>query len=74
VALTYFEFGTLAAWEVFSAAQAQFVILEVGLGGRLDMINVYDIDVAVVTGIALDPPLAQADAHDRFRGVSSGRK
>ncbi|MDR2113178.1 MAG: bifunctional tetrahydrofolate synthase/dihydrofolate synthase [Candidatus Accumulibacter sp.] len=54
VALTYFEFGTLAAWEVFAAARAQLVILEVGLGGRLDAVNVYDADVAVVTGIALD--------------------
>ncbi|MDR3220496.1 MAG: bifunctional tetrahydrofolate synthase/dihydrofolate synthase [Candidatus Accumulibacter sp.] len=54
VALTYFEFGTLAAWEVFAAARAQAVILEVGLGGRLDAVNVYDADVAVVTGVALD--------------------
>ena len=54
VALTYFEFGTLAAWEVFSARQVEIVILEVGLGGRLDAVNVYDADCAVVTGIALD--------------------
>ena len=54
VALTYFEFGTLAAWEVFAAARAQAVILEVGLGGRLDAVNVYEPDAAVVTGIALD--------------------
>ena len=54
VALTYFEFGTLAAWEVFAAAQVEVVILEVGLGGRLDAVNVYDADCAVVTGIALD--------------------
>jgi len=54
VALTYFEFGTLAAWEVFAARQTQVIILEVGLGGRLDAVNVYDPDVAVVTGIALD--------------------
>jgi dihydrofolate synthase/folylpolyglutamate synthase len=54
VALTYFEFGTLAAWEVFAEAGAQVVILEVGLGGRLDAVNVYDADAAVVTGVALD--------------------
>ena len=54
VALTYFEFGTLAAWEVFAAQRAEVVILEVGLGGRLDAVNVYDADCAVVTGIALD--------------------
>lgn len=54
VALTYFEFGTLAAWEVFAARQMQVIILEVGLGGRLDAVNIYDPDVAIVTGIALD--------------------
>lgn len=54
VALTYFEFGTLAAWEVFAALQAEVIILEVGLGGRLDAVNVYDADCAVVTTIALD--------------------
>lgn len=54
VALTYFEFGTLAAWEVFAEKQAEVIILEVGLGGRLDAVNAYDADCAVVTGIALD--------------------
>ena len=54
VALTYFEFGTLAAWEVFAARSVEVLILEVGLGGRLDAVNVYDADCAVVTGIALD--------------------
>lgn len=52
--LTYFEFGTLAAWEVFAEAKVEAVILEVGLGGRLDAVNVYEPDVSVVTGIALD--------------------
>ncbi|WP_153110816.1 bifunctional tetrahydrofolate synthase/dihydrofolate synthase [Propionivibrio limicola] len=54
IALTYFEFGTLAAWEVFAAEKAEVVILEVGLGGRLDAVNVYEPDCAVVTGVALD--------------------
>jgi len=53
-ALTYFEFGTLAAWEVFVASQVEVIILEVGLGGRLDAVNAYDADCAIVTGIALD--------------------
>ncbi len=53
-ALTYFEFGTLAAWEVFAAAAVDVVILEVGLGGRLDATNSYDADCAVVTTIDLD--------------------
>ncbi len=52
--LTYFEFGTLAAWECFAAAAVEVVILEVGLGGRLDAVNCYDADCAVITTIALD--------------------
>ncbi len=54
VGLTYFEFGTLAAWEVFAEAGVEAAILEVGLGGRLDAVNAYEPDVAVVTTIALD--------------------
>lgn len=54
VALTYFEFGTLAAWEVFAQAGVEAIVLEVGLGGRLDAVNVYDPDVSIVTTIALD--------------------
>ena len=53
-ALTYFEFGTLAAWEVFAAAELDAIVLEVGLGGRLDATNVYQPDCAIVTGIDLD--------------------
>ena len=54
VALTYFEFGTLAAWEVFAAAGVEAAVLEVGLGGRLDAVNAYEPDVAIVTTVALD--------------------
>jgi dihydrofolate synthase/folylpolyglutamate synthase len=54
LALTYFEFGTLAAWEVFSAAELDAIILEVGLGGRLDATNIYDADCAILTTVALD--------------------
>lgn len=53
-ALTYFEFGTLAAWEVFAAAAPDVVILEVGLGGRLDATNIYAPAVTVVTTVDLD--------------------
>lgn len=53
-ALTYFEFGTLAAWEVFAAANLDAVILEVGLGGRLDATNVYQPTCAIVTGVDFD--------------------
>ena len=54
IALTYFEFGTLAAWEVFAQAQVEVMILEVGLGGRLDAVNVYESDISIVTTVALD--------------------
>ncbi len=54
VALTYFEFGTLAAWEVFAAAGVEAIVLEVGLGGRLDAVNAYEPTVSLLTGIALD--------------------
>jgi dihydrofolate synthase/folylpolyglutamate synthase len=53
-ALTYFEFGTLAALDLFVRAAPDVVILEVGLGGRLDAVNILDADVAVVTSIGVD--------------------
>ena len=52
--LTYFEFTTLAAIQVFITADVDVLVLEVGLGGRLDAVNLYDADVAIVTGVALD--------------------
>lgn len=52
--LTYFEFGTLSALQLFKQAKLDVVILEVGLGGRLDATNIIDPSVAVVTSIALD--------------------
>jgi dihydrofolate synthase/folylpolyglutamate synthase len=52
--LTYFEFNTLAALLVFETAGLDAIVLEVGLGGRLDAVNVVDADVAVVVSVALD--------------------
>jgi dihydrofolate synthase/folylpolyglutamate synthase len=52
--LTYFEFGTLAALDLFVRAAPEVALLEVGLGGRLDAVNIIDSDVAVVTGIGRD--------------------
>jgi dihydrofolate synthase/folylpolyglutamate synthase len=52
--LSYFEFGTLAALWLFREAAPDVVILEVGLGGRLDAVNIVDPDVAVVTSIGID--------------------
>ena len=52
--LTYFEFTTLAAMRVFQLEQLDVVILEVGLGGRLDAVNIWDTDCAAITSIAVD--------------------
>lgn len=54
VSLTYFEFGTLAALHIFEQSVLDLVILEVGLGGRLDAVNIVDADIAVITSIDLD--------------------
>lgn len=54
VALTYFEFTTLAILRCMTAESLDVVVLEVGLGGRLDAVNVIDPDCAVITSIALD--------------------
>jgi dihydrofolate synthase / folylpolyglutamate synthase len=54
VPLTYFEFGTLAAVWHFERSGVEAAVLEVGLGGRLDAVNAFDADCAVVTGVALD--------------------
>ncbi|WP_306673896.1 Mur ligase family protein, partial [Tahibacter caeni] len=54
VPLTYFEFGTLAALLLFADAMLDVAVLEVGLGGRLDAVNLIDADAAIVTTIALD--------------------
>jgi dihydrofolate synthase/folylpolyglutamate synthase len=54
ISLTYFEFGTLAALWLLQRAQLDLIVLEVGLGGRLDAVNIIDADVAVLTTIDLD--------------------
>lgn len=54
VSLTYFEFTTLAAFVIFREAALDIAVLEVGLGGRLDAVNLIDADVAVVTSIGVD--------------------
>ncbi len=54
VPLTYFEFGTLAALYLFSRTQADLIILEVGLGGRLDAVNVMQPSVAIISSIGID--------------------
>ena len=54
VPLTYFEFGTLAALWLFQQSALDLVVLEVGLGGRLDAVNIVDPDVAIITTVDID--------------------
>lgn len=54
VSLTYFEFGTLAAISIMSDQLLDFAVMEVGLGGRLDAVNILDADCAVITPVGLD--------------------
>lgn len=60
ISLTYFEFNTLAAVDIFVQEQVDVMILEVGLGGRLDAVNIFDADCAIVTSVDLD--------HEAFLG------
>ncbi len=52
--LTYFEFGTLAAVDLFLRSAVDVLVLEVGMGGRLDAVNAFDADCGIVTSIGLD--------------------
>jgi dihydrofolate synthase/folylpolyglutamate synthase len=61
VSLTYFEFSTLAILDVMAKSSLDVVILEVGLGGRLDAVNIIDADCAVITSVDID--------HTEFLGV-----
>jgi dihydrofolate synthase/folylpolyglutamate synthase len=54
IPLSYFEFTTLAAFYIFSQKELDFAVLEVGLGGRLDAVNIIDADVTVISSIAMD--------------------
>ncbi len=54
ISLSFFEFGTLAALLAFKTQQVDVVLLEVGLGGRLDATNVVEHDVSVITSLAID--------------------
>src|SRR5207302_6871283 len=54
IALTYFEYGTLAALWLFARENIEAAVLEVGLGGRLDAVNIVDADCAVLTSLGID--------------------
>ena len=70
--LTYFEFGTLAALDLFVRAAPEVAILEVGLGGRLDAVNILDPDVSLVTTIGLDHTDWLGDSLDQIAAEKAG--
>lgn len=72
VPLTYFEHGTLAAWKIFCAEALDVIILEVGLGGRLDAVNVFDSDCAIVTSVAMDHMAYLGDTRERIGFEKAG--
>jgi dihydrofolate synthase/folylpolyglutamate synthase len=70
--LTYFEFGTLAAMLAFAAAKIDVAILEVGLGGRLDAVNAFDADCALVTSVDIDHQDYLGDTREAIGYEKSG--
>ncbi len=72
IALTYFEFTTLAIMHLISKAGVDVAILEVGLGGRLDAVNVIDADVAIVTSIDIDHAAYLGDTREEIGFEKAG--
>ena len=70
--LTYFEFGTLAAMQCFIEHRVEVAILEVGLGGRLDAVNVFDADCAAVTGVDIDHTDYLGDTREQIAFEKAG--
>jgi dihydrofolate synthase/folylpolyglutamate synthase len=66
VSLTYFEFATLAAVTIFAEQQVDIAILEVGMGGRLDAVNLFDTDLALITPIDLDHMVWLGDNREKI--------
>jgi dihydrofolate synthase/folylpolyglutamate synthase len=72
VSLTYFEFTTLAILKLFADAKLDAIILEVGLGGRLDAVNIIDPDVAIVTSVDLDHQQYLGDTREKIGFEKAG--
>ncbi|WP_025915908.1 bifunctional tetrahydrofolate synthase/dihydrofolate synthase [Herminiimonas sp. CN] len=72
ITLSYFEFTTLAALKLFADAKLDAVILEVGLGGRLDAVNVVDADVAIVTSVDIDHTEYLGDTREKIGFEKAG--
>src|ERR1039457_4653977 len=72
VPLTYFEFGTLAAMQCFIEHKVDVAILEVGLGGRLDAVNAFDIDCAVIASVDIDHTDYLGDTREQIAFEKAG--
>lgn len=72
ISLTYFEFSTLAALLVFRQRNVDVILLEVGLGGRLDAVNIVDADVAVITSIDIDHQDWLGDSREKISLEKAG--
>lgn len=72
ISLTYFEIGTLAALWIFEQTSPDVVILEVGLGGRLDAVNIVDADCAIVTNVDMDHMDYLGDTRDKIGAEKAG--
>ena len=72
IPLTYFEFGTLAALDIFQRSALDVIVLEVGLGGRLDAVNIIDPDIAIVTCIDLDHQQWLGDNREQIGAEKAG--
>lgn len=70
--ITYFEFATLTAIEAFERANIDIAIMEVGLGGRLDAVNILDADVAIVTNISIDHTAWLGDTVEKIAVEKAG--
>ena len=72
VPLTYFEFGTLCALWLFARARAQVLLLEAGMGGRLDAVNIIDNDLALITSIGMDHARWLGDDREKIAAEKAG--
>ena len=74
--ITFFEYSTLLAIEVFTASNVDVAIMEVGLGGRLDSVNILDADASIVTSISIDHTSWLGDTIEKiaFEKVGIARK
>ena len=72
ISLTYFEFSTLATLIIFANEEVDLALLEVGLGGRLDSVNVVDCNVSIITNIAIDHTDYLGNTREAIGGEKAG--